>query len=485
MEIIAVDAFSSSQLLVIGALALFATIILSSIYIRIHGQYRGRNKLPDHTRKKVVFGRRRSRDAHLPSMSPENPEVVSGARPKAPVKDEVDGFRFDFEVPEQPRGPIEHVAREQQQEDLPPDSLWDVPVEAGDAEFAEASANGAEGYEYEDRVESEIANVPETSHEHSNEAPIEGNDENTEYGLTDNEMAIGWDANGEDAFNDDGEEDQDGAIDASENSVMSEFVEEEYQENGQEFHEDDVSLASEQDFLSANEYQEEVDDDQDENAYADHEVEGSFESEADDVVVPFDTRTAEVKRVEIPSYETNHSFAVVSVCLISDDDGQIYRDIRGEYLGAFLNKRGFIYLDEEYHLQNKSTVDKGAIRVRNYEATSIGSLVKGNEETCGFRLYFRPADCADPLATLNEMLKIANLSIGFFSDVCAKPLVIYDGRKDSTGDILPLTQEDYDSLKRDLHAAFPRSLAIASKRTVLSRNDYAPSEDLPTRAETF
>ena len=483
MEISSLFPISSSQFLVICAIGIFATLILGSLYLRIHVTYRGRNKLPNHTRKGRVIGRRRARDAHLPSVPPQNPEVVTGARPKKPEMNESEEFNFDFDNPEQPRGPIEHVAREPQQEFTPPDDLWDIPAEIGNGAFADASLNGAEVDDHEDHFENDNASESETFYERSNEAHIQGAEENTEHSLPHDEMANGWDANGEDTFSLDSEEELVEVVDSSEDSAMSEIDEEEFQDNGQEFHDEGVRSNAEQDSLPETESQ--VDGDQDETASVAHEDENLFETEAEDGVVPYDNRAAEVKRVEVPPYDANQSFAVVSVCLISDDQGQIYRDIRGEHLAAFLNKRGFIYLDEEYHLQHKSTVDKGAIRVRNYEATSIGTVVKGNKETCGFRLYFRPADCVDPLATLNEMLKIANLAKGFFSNDCAKPLEIYDGRKDSTGNIARLTQEDYDLLKRDLNATFPRSLDTASKRTALTRNDYAPSEDLPTRAEKF
>ena len=482
MEFLAVDAISSSQLLVIGALALFTTIIFSSIYIRILGRYRGRNKLPDHTRKKRVFGGRRSRDSHLPSTPPENHEVVSGARPKTPVKDDTEGFQFDFDIPERPSGPIEHVAPTQQEEDTRSDNEWDVPAEVGDGAFAEATGNGASEHDNEEPLEDESESVPQISYERFNDAQANGVDEYLEHGDSDQELVSEWEANGDEGFSSNDVEEMTAEIDYSEEGEDSDFVPEEYQEDPvYEFADEPVPSSTDEDSVAANGYYDS--DDVATANYEDHGVDQSIESEAEDVVVPFDNRTVEAKRVGVPPQDANQSFSVVSVCLISDDEGQIYRDVRGDVLAAFLNNRGFIYLDEEYHLQDKSTVAKGAIRVRNYEATSIGTLVKGNEETCGFRLYFRPGDCLDPLATLNEMLKVANSAISFFSTVSAKPLMIYDGRKDNTGSITPLTQEDYDALKRDLLAAFPRRLETVSKRTAITRDEYVPSEDLPTRAE--
>lgn len=482
MDVLGVSALSSSQLLVVFALGLFATIIFSSIYIRIRGQYRGRNKLPDHTRQNRGFKGRRARDSHLPSIPTDNHEVVSGARPKKQIKDDTEGFQFDFDIPARPSGPIEHVASDPQEEIRPFDPL-ETPAEVGAREDAESIGNGTDKTEYEERFEDESVAVSDDAYQQFEEAITNGVDEDADYEADVEQMADTWDANDDEGFYSDNAEEITGNEDAYDEASNSEFSEEEYSVSDHEYVDEVVSSANEYDDVPANEepaYDDAV------AANLDEQVaEQPSEPDVDEIVVPFDRRTDEVKRVGVPQQDVVRSFSVVSVCLISDDEGQIYRDIRGEHLAAFLNKRGFIYLDEEYHLQQKSTVEKGAIRVRNYEATQIGAVVKGNRETCGFRLYFRPGDCADPLATMNEMLKIANVAIGYFSDVCAKPLVIYDGRKDSTGNISPLTQEDYDTLKRDLASAFPRSLDITSKRTAVTRNEYAPSEDLPTRAEQY
>lgn len=484
MDILGVSALSSSQLLVVFALALFATIIFSSIYIRIRGQYRGRNKLPDHTQKKRVFGVRRTRDSHLPSIPTDNREVVTGARPKTQFKDDTEGFKFVFDTPERLRGPIEHVTRDLRYEDIRPIDPFETPVEVGMNDDAESLANGTDERVDEDRIEEENVEFSGESHQAFDEdLTTNGVDDDVEYGADVEQITDSWDANGDEGLDIEDAEEDAGFMDSYDDVSDSEFIPEEIQGTDSEYVDEADLNTAEDDYVLSNENP--ANDDLVTAHFEEDDVEQLSESEKEETVVPFDHRTAEVKRVGVEVHDVNRSFSVVSVCLISDYKGQIYRDIRGEHLAAFLNNRGFIYLDEEYHLQDKSTVDKGAIRVRNYEATPIGTVVKGNEETCGFRLYFRPGDCADPLATLNDMLKIANVAIGFFSDVCAKPLVIYDGRKDSTGTISRLTQEDYDTLKHDLNTAFPRSLDIATKRTAVTRNEYAPSDDLPTRAEQY
>ena len=61
MEFLSLDAVSFNQMIVTAALGLFVTMIFLSIYIRIQRQYRGRNTLPNHTQKKRVFGKARTR----------------------------------------------------------------------------------------------------------------------------------------------------------------------------------------------------------------------------------------------------------------------------------------------------------------------------------------------------------------------------------------------------------------------------------------
>ena len=481
MEFLGVGALSSSQLLVVFAFALFATIVFSSIYIRIKGQYRGRNKLPDHTQRKGL-GLRRTRDSDLPSIPKENHEVVSGARKKAPAKDEDEGFQFDFDLPLKPTGPIEHVASRANGAD----NTWEhaeTPTEIPDGAAAEANGVGSDEQEYEEIMQDEDDSVSPVEYEHFDESSIDGVDANSEHVLGDQESTDTWDANYDDEY---GWNDSDeAAIDVgSPGNIEDVPIEEnELQVGEYEVVEDEIPQTLGDDEQLSSEYPLNLE--QANSTYDAQEMDQPFEPDVDESVVPFDHRTVEAKRTGPSNNGDALIFSVVSVCLISDEEGQIFRDIRGEHLAAFLNKRGFIYLDEEYHLQHKSMVEKGAIRVRNYEDSSIGTLVKQNLETRGFRLYFRPSDCADPLATLNEMLKIANLAIGFFKEVSSKPLVIYDGRKDSSGHISPLTQGDYNELKRDLSVAFPRNLDDTSKRTVITRNEYAPSEDLPTRAELY
>ncbi|MCY4095505.1 MAG: hypothetical protein OXG05_10330 [Gammaproteobacteria bacterium] len=481
MEYLSVDAVSFNQLIVTVALGLFVTMIFFSIYIRIQRQYRGRNTLPNHTQKHGVFGKVRSRDANLPSIPTENHEVVTGARPKAPVKDEFEGFQFDFEVPQKPTGPIEHVAV-RETEDFAPLDRWEEPAEATVDGMSEANGNDTDQPEYDENLEDEYFSVPDVSFPVNGEVATNGTDDIDDVDVDMVHSDI-WESSDNDEYLDDGTGEICSEGDTAEELTNSEIAQNDDQDAEYQLGSGVAQSSAYDDEIPPEEYL--AAEDLPVENYEDHEVEQPIETEPEEAVVPFDLRTVEAKRVGTPPEETNRSLSVVSVCLISDDQEQIYRDIRGEYLDAFLNKRGFIYLDEEYHLKHKSTVDKGAIRVRNYEAMSIGDLVKENQETCGFRLYFRPRDCADALATLNEMLKIANLAKSFFANVCAKPLRIYDGRKDITGKISPFTQEDYNALKRDLDAAFPRSPEAASKRTAVTRNEYAPSEDLPTRAEQY
>lgn len=482
MEFLSLDAVSFNQMIVTAALGLFVTMIFLSIYIRIQRQYRGRNTLPNHTQKKRVFGKARTRDPNLPSIPTENHEVVTGARPKAPRKFDIEEFIFDFDVPERPSGPVEHVATGGK-ESSAPNGRWEPPVHDSEKAASVANGNGSDWSDYDESLDVENVDLHSVEDGPTHESLANGVDENTDHSNSESDVTASWESGDDKVFNLD-ESELESEEDANDDGLVdSEFVQYDYQYNEYERIDEIDPTSSLDEYGSTDAYL--TDDDVPAGNYEDQEEEQPVDPEGDEVVVPFDHRTVEAKRVGTPAEETNRSFSVVSVCLISDDEGQIYRDIRGEYLNAFLNNRGFIYLDEEYHLKDKSTVERGAIRVRNYEAMAVGTLVRENQETCGFRLYFRPRDCADALATLNEMLKIANLAKSFFSDVCAKPLRIYDGRKDSTGRISPFTQEDYNALKRDLIVAFPRSPEAASKRTAVTRNEYAPSEDLPTRAEQF
>ncbi len=480
MEFLGVGALSSSQLLVVFAFALFATIIFSSIYIRIRGQYRGRNKLPDHTQRRGL-GLRRTRDSDLPSIPKDNHEVVSGARRKAPAVDEDEGFQFDFDLPQKATGPIEHVAAHANGED---DSLdhEDVPVEDTDDAFAEPNGSSAEVSDYEESSEDAIAPLSEIE-QFEEASTSNGAEVDPDFVYADEEMTDAWDVSYDDEY--DVNQPEETPIDSGsfETNEYSGVEEEATQANESEFVDDEVLPSTSDTYIPTTESP--VNGELVSASYDDHEDDQSIEPEVDENVVPFDHRTSEAKRVGTGANVDGLSISVVSVCLISDEEGQIFRDIRGEHLAAFLNKRGFIYLDEEYHLQYKSMVEKGAIRVRNYEDTSIGTLVKNNMKTRGFRLYFRPSDCVDPLATLNEMLKVANLAIGFFSELSSRPLVIYDGRKDISGNISRLTQGDYNQLKRDLSIAFPRTLDDTANRTAITRNEFAPSDDLPTRAEQY
>ena len=475
-------AFSSSQLLVVFAFGLFATIIFASVYLRIKAQYSGRNKLPDHTKKRV-FGVRRTREPILGDIPTEHSEVVSEARPKDHSKQDEEGFQFDFDVPVKPAP--SHIDVDAPSFANGGDAGTDQDEHVSEA-FIGASAStpttGATQHEYEDRFGNGSAPL--------SEVPWEENGTSQDYGDDRNDF-IDIDQNGTTAWEDPHARTSDADEEVQETIDLDSVATDDVSEYKTTYESRDIEEAAEHvyayaqgtndEYDSANGYQN--DGELATATYDDQEVEQFTEPEVEESVVPFDHRTTEAKRADTTADHTDLNFAVVSVCLISEEDGQIYRDIRGEHLARFLSNRGFIFLDEEYHLQNKSMVEKGAIRVRNFEAAAIGDLVRGNEETRGFRLYFKPSDCVDPLATLNEMLKVSQSAIGFFSEVSSKPLKIYDGRKDSNGNISPLTQEDYDTLKRDLSAAFPRQLDDATKRIAVSGSDYAPSEDLPTRAE--
>ena len=477
MEFLGVGALSSSQLLVVFAFALFATIIFSSIYIRVRGQYQGRNKLPDHTQKRR-FGIHRRRNSELPSVPRENHEVVTGARKKN-TSDGDGEFIFNFDEPQKPTGPIEHATPDLGVEISPPD----VPIENWENDISVTNGHVPQDSDYESSTEDDSSVVYSIEIASPIESSVNGVNTNTADEYPSQTLTATWDTDSEEDASWYESEATNVNTESPANAEHLRLGMDKYQPTESEIYDDEVQSSANDDYVPATGYPDAV-----ENAADSYDVQEEGPLVASDVgenVVPFDNRITEAKRVGTVTNAAGLSISVVSVCLISDDEGQIFRDIKGEHLVSFLRNRGFIYLDEEYHLQHKSMVEKGAIRVRNYEDMPIGALVKQNSVTRGFRLYFRPSDCTDPLATLNEMLKIANLAIGFFRAVSSKPLVIYDGRKDMYGNISPLTQGDYNELKRDLSIAFPRILDDTLKRTAVTRNEYAPSEDLPTQVEQY
>ncbi len=479
MDFFEVIALSSSQLLVAFSLAIFAALILASIYIRIKAQYRGRNKLPDHTKKRV-FGVIRTREPTIGDIPTENHEVVSEARPKEHSEHGEGFLNFDVLVEPATNGTAEDTTSLANGSDAGLDQE-EHATEAVVGATVTLQATDTTQHDYEDQFETGIAAHSEVRWEENGDSQHFG--DAREDSIDTQDVTTTWeepydqDVDLSDEVQEAVDRDSDTTDDVSEFETSYESAD--YQNTDE--YVDTFAQGTEDEYDAANEYQ--TDGELATATYDDQELEQPTDPEVDETVVPFDHRTIEAKRVDTTNY-TDLNFAVVSVCLISVDDGQIYRDIQGKHLGRFLTQRGFIFLDEEYHLQNKSMVEKGAIRVRNFEATLIGDLVRGNETTRGFRLYFKPSDCFDPLATLNEMLKVAQSAIGFFSsEVSSKPLAIYDGRKDAHGNISPLTQEDYDRLKRELSAVFPRYLDDTTKRIVVSGSDYTPSDDLPTRAE--
>ena len=459
---------TSSEILVAGMVAIFAVIILASIYIHIRRNLIRR--IPNVTRRKVFWFLPR-KDPSIQEVPLRNNEVVSNARPVTRDASQSQEFDFGFdddELPEQVAAdPVSNgnaftepqteltddiyvTGNGEAQTDDPVSSReprvvhWQdaLPQEDSSAEDAADVAVFAKEYDEATSTFPSWEHAQEVNGEQTDAYSIESDvQENSDFADS------GEGSHFENEHFQNIDEDEPG----SENGV------------GQEYLNND-DLSSEGLFTDL-----------------DSSIQTSdIEQDSDSVEeMAIDRKSAEVLRVEPPSHEPQQTFVVVSVCLMSEFNNQVYRDIRGKKLKSFLQSWGFILLDEEYHLQKNAMVEAGGIRVRNFEKTPIGDVVKSNDETRGFRLYFRPSDSEDPLQTLNEMLKIAQSATGYFRDTCKKPLVIYDGRKP----VKPLTQEGYSQLKLDLLDAFPRNLANSPKRTALSRNDYTPSDDLPNRAE--
>ncbi len=462
---------SSSQLLVSGALILFGLIIVSSIFIRVRSHHGRRNTLPNHTRQ-TIFGFFRRRHASLVKPPAQNHELVSRARPKE--NSLFDGeLAFDFAAFNAVSSNSEEsVQTATVSEDVRPIEITnELPLER---EGNDASFNVIQGAQVAaDFVdESDRQNIFNEINTYSNE---QGEDLN-EWSDT---QQVHTEPEGE--YREIDVQTQDSYIEESGWSTRGEEIEvSETMDN--EILEDSTRHAHAHIAASNIERQ------SSESFYTDdepgglrlNEESGSVES----VIVPFNGRTVGMQRANGNGRDNgpSPSPSVVSVCLVSDYQGQVYRDIRGEQLATFLNNRGFILFGEEYHMQNQSMVEKGGIRARNFEkSTPINELVKRNEETTGFRLYFFPSESPDPLRTLSEMLNIAQSAIGFFGEVCSKPLVIYTGHTP----FRPLTQEDYNALKHDLNVSYKRESTLLRSRTTLSRVEFAPSEELPQRAEQY
>ena len=142
---------------------------------------------------------------------------------------------------------------------------------------------------------------------------------------------------------------------------------------------------------------------------------------------------------------------VVSICLMFEHEGRFYRQISGRRLQDFLRQRRFILLDNEFHLQVKSMVNEGGIRVRNYYKEPISDLVKDGT-TVGFRIYFEPHRCKNPTATLDEMLRIAQSATDYFNG----QVVIYDGVLTEDGRMRQLSRQRYEDIKSNLELYFPQ-----------------------------
>ena len=473
---------SSSQLLITGSLALFATIILSSVYIRIRGYYNRR--IPNLSRRKV-FWFFRGAEPSLVEPPSKYTEVVTAARPVQRAFNDSPIFDFDF--------------------DDTYESGHRVVTTRADTSAFEASANGDS--------QGARSNVFEAAESETTYVAAESTPVYAENASTDEFGAPTFVANGsysqasetEPSF---AEATSETAFDDWPNSQTSENRngdensrgdESWLQTNAPQFGSPLNSDLEDQSFevpaVDSNEpadasdtgtYGDDVNEEEDHvlgpvvNESVDFVAQSNPDLDYLDPVTPrYDRLMEEVKRVEPPTRTPKLNLRVVSVCMMSEFNNHVFRDIRGDQLATFLKSRGFILLDQEFHLKRNLLIPEGGIRVRNFEEKPIGELVRSTDETRGFRLYFNPSDCDDPLATLDEMLKIAQSAKGYFSDMCKKPLVIYDGRTP----VKPMTQEDYSQLRVALATGFPRTRSTTSNRTVLSRNDYAPSDDLPNRAE--
>lgn len=477
MEVIA--ELSGSQLLVTASLGLFATIIFSSVYLRLRNQYRLRSRLGQDTRRKDVV---RFDASDKPGALVEQPvmnEVVSRARPKEQTRGDVFTTEPYFGSPDD--------YQTSTLEEIDHDSY-----EEGDHELAEYSdTNDAKvdnGYAVEmENDESDWQS--QVSDTEESETYIDASDETGDEQLTD----IGNVEWQETESSDTGSSKELKHIPISEwgleakppeagelgivEAIETNGIQDENELTIEEI-EDDTEQQKGTPQVEADTSELEVEmseyDDESENA-SDPTIEVR-----EPTVVPLDTRVSEVQRADDHGHALRRNLVVVSVCLISQANGRVYRDIRGEQLGQFLTSRKFIPLDAEYHLQRGATIDSSGIRIRNFEVEPIVDLVKNDGETRGFRLYFRPSESDDPVASLNEMLRIAHSAVCYFESVCDKPLIICDGRKPNQ----PLTQEMYRELCDQLIADSDRNgIATGQLRTRLSPNGFEPSTELVSQAE--
>ncbi|MYD43611.1 MAG: hypothetical protein F4W90_06930 [Gammaproteobacteria bacterium] len=472
MEIFA--QLTGSQLLVTASLVLFALLILSSVYLRLQAQYRTRHRLAGGTRKDVLNYPPNSNSKDF-SKKTMHSEVVTRARPKGHTNRR--GTPVNFGIHDEFKRP-EHAD----------DSDYEVVVDStkGNSEaFDYAQSTGsdqanvhyAEGWSTEDVATEDYdsdysieASTTEQSESESESAAFEPTHWETPPSITNN---VASDSVFEDTDDWTAHETE---SECQSTSEVSTHVDD------SAFHDDEPNESYDQ-----TEYVEEVaaSDTYDEAFTATPEPVTTTEEDtavSDELLVaPFDHRVAEVQRVASQVGRSATGLSVVSICLISEYQGRFFRDIQGEQLGTFLTNRNFILLDEEYHLQSPVVLDAGGIRIRNFEMEPIGELVKTNGETRGFRIYFRPGDCADPLSTFAEMMRIAESARQFFAEACEKPLEIWDGRKP----IQPLSQEGYKQLVFDLQTTFTMFKGTSYSRTTLSRNEFEPSDSLVSQASQY
>lgn len=468
---------SSSEMLVSVAFTLFAVLVISSVCLRLRNKSRERKSVPD-TVAKHGFRLFMGADTDRPQVQipDENFDKIYPARPKvrenhsAPLlnADEVtlEGDALIEEIMTQ-SNTSEQVAHADWSdsdrhstdggyENFKGESAW---VAEGQPAVATTTLNGYSDYAVDQYEQS----TPETAATASNRAAIS----NSEYEVSQYEDTTGgnddWHDNANEQWQDSGAyqsgyesgpQNNDGAFDTT------------YQSN-----ESDTAYESTRDDVNNEHVRNDV--------YEDANV---GEDRSSDLADAPNLRhlAHEVQRVGSSQHEEERpNLSVVSICLVSNFENRIFRDVSGDRLASFLNNRGFIFLDGEYHLKSSVTRDCGTVRVRNLEPMPIGDLVRNNDFTRGFRMYFRPAEDPNPLATLNEMLKISQSAAGYFVDVGSLPLQIYHGLQK----IKLLTQEDYEQLQADLRSAFPRpNPATSPSRTQMSYGDYNIGNQLASEA---
>lgn len=479
-------ALSSSEILVSIAFTLFAVLIVSSICLRIRTKTRVRKSLPNDIA--------RSGFRFFPSLGEENQQVeipeenfdrIYPARPKVqeingdPVFNNAD-LTLDGSVSIQTGVPVFEVGEQVAHAD------W------SDVEHSSETVRDGHG-DYSEEEERDVRHQPAyasetTDHQRPtvDETVFAGGSADGEISSTQetpngdfhrqNEFEEGLESNSQWR-----NEDPTGQWDSSDVQPTEESL----HSNIDAANEDSVNSISE---IAANSTSQHADV---EHSSSDEMYERQSEhnvfkrppsNEEEESVTRMNPLVHDTQRVgALSQSEAENSLSVVSICLVSNFENRVFRDISGDRLASFLNNRGFIFLDEEYYLKTKVTRNSGIIRVRNLESIPIGDLVRKNDYTRGFRLYFRPSEVEDSLATLNEMLKIAQSATGYFTDLGGLPLQIYHGLRE----IKPLTQEDYESLRNELRDAYPSQLGVGSRRTHLQDNESAFAQQLGTLAGQY